>query len=249
LGEERARRPFISVVPIVLGILEIVKNAPKRCGKTRFCAGWWWKWLARMLPQMVKGFEEVESFRVTHILSQNADSYAGICSVRLRPGAGTRDVEGVAGFSTVQVLSKEPDGSLTIFTEGRPGREWLRPEHPSGGYHFPPFELERERWRMTFLGTETQISKNLEALESRGLRYKVVFSGDAKFGSESVLSTLSNKQREVIVAAYRLGYFNFPRRIKSAELATALGIAQSTLAQHLRKAEKKILERVISAFR
>jgi predicted DNA binding protein len=34
--------------------------------------------------------------------------------------------------------------------------------------------------------------------------------------------------------------------VKSVELARSLGIAQSTLAQHLRKAEKRILDRVTS---
>jgi hypothetical protein len=200
-----------------------------------------------MFPGVAKGFEKVEAFRVTHILNLSAASYAGICNVRLRPGARARDIRGIAGFTTVQVLSKEEDGSLTIFTEGRPGREWLRPRHPSDGYHFPPFELEGERWRMTFLGTEAQIGKNLGALEKRGLRYRVVYSGDAKFAPESILSTLTVKQRQVIMTAYSRGYFDFPRRVKSAELARSLGIAQSTLAQHLRKAEKRILDRVTSS--
>lgn len=202
-----------------------------------------------MFPRVAEGFRNLEAFKVVLILSQTPSSYAGICNVRLRPGASERDLKQVAGFTNVQLLSKETDGSLTIFTEGRPMREWLRPRHPRDGYHFPPFELEGDRWRMTFLGTEAQVRRNLAILEERGLHYRVVYSGDARFAPESVLSGLTAKQRKVILAAYTKGYFDFPRRIKSVELADSLGIAQSTLAQHIRKAEKRILDYVTQSGR
>jgi predicted DNA binding protein len=99
---------------------------------------------------------------------------------------------------------------------------------------------------MTFLGTENQLKKVLVKLDKRGLHYRIVYSGDARFASASPLSTLTRKQRQALLTAYSKGYFDFPRRIKSKELANSLGISQATLAQHLRKAEKRILENITS---
>jgi hypothetical protein len=60
-----------------------------------------------LLPQDARGFEKLESFKVIHLLRQDAISYAGICNIRLRSKVVLDDLIGVAGFSTAQLLSKE----------------------------------------------------------------------------------------------------------------------------------------------
>ena len=58
-----------------------------------------------------------------------------------------------------------------------------------------------------------------------------------------VESGLTDRQRTVLEAAYRSGYFEWPRRHTSGEeLADALGVASSTLHQHLRVATAKVLD-------
>lgn len=54
---------------------------------------------------------------------------------------------------------------------------------------------------------------------------------------------LTTRQRTVLEAAYHSGYFDWPRRrTTGAELADSLGIASSTLHQHLRVASGKVFE-------
>lgn len=52
---------------------------------------------------------------------------------------------------------------------------------------------------------------------------------------------LTDRQREVIEAALRGGYFEWPRRMDSEELAAQLGVSRATCLEHLRKAEGKLL--------
>jgi PAS domain-containing protein len=52
---------------------------------------------------------------------------------------------------------------------------------------------------------------------------------------------LTERQREVLEAAYRAGYFEWPRDNTAEEVADSLGIASPTLHSHLRKAENRIL--------
>lgn len=52
---------------------------------------------------------------------------------------------------------------------------------------------------------------------------------------------LTDRQREVVDTALRLGYFEWPREINSEELAAELDIGRATLLEHLRKAESKLL--------
>ena len=56
---------------------------------------------------------------------------------------------------------------------------------------------------------------------------------------------IEEKQREVLITAYKLGYYDIPRRINSDQLAEKLGIVNSTLVEHLRKAERRLLAQVL----
>lgn len=52
---------------------------------------------------------------------------------------------------------------------------------------------------------------------------------------------LTERQRTVVTHALRAGYYEWPRGIKSEELAAELDISRATLHEHLRKAERKLI--------
>jgi len=52
---------------------------------------------------------------------------------------------------------------------------------------------------------------------------------------------LTDRQLEVLVTAYRAGYFERPRETTGTEVAAALDISPSTFSQHLRAAQRKLL--------
>jgi len=57
---------------------------------------------------------------------------------------------------------------------------------------------------------------------------------------------LTDRQREVLRMAFHAGYFDWPRGTDADTVAAEIGIAQSTLSQHLRTAERKLLEELFS---
>jgi predicted DNA binding protein len=58
---------------------------------------------------------------------------------------------------------------------------------------------------------------------------------------ERVEDRLTDRQLEVLQAAHFGGYYRWPRERNAADLASGLGIAQSTFGRHLRAAERKLL--------
>jgi predicted DNA binding protein len=54
---------------------------------------------------------------------------------------------------------------------------------------------------------------------------------------------LSSRQREVFHLAQTSGYYDHPRRTSADELADELGVSSSTVHEHLRKAEAKLLSK------
>lgn len=68
---------------------------------------------------------------------------------------------------------------------------------------------------------------------------------DAGGRPEGPLGTLTDRQREVLIAAHRAGYFEWPRDSTAAELADDLNIDRSTLHGHLRKAQDRIVSTLL----
>ncbi|WP_042661702.1 helix-turn-helix domain-containing protein [Haloferax sp. ATB1] len=59
---------------------------------------------------------------------------------------------------------------------------------------------------------------------------------------EVLISKLTDDQLAVLETAFNHGYFHIPRETSETELADELGIAQSTLSERLRTAERNLLE-------
>jgi len=59
-------------------------------------------------------------------------------------------------------------------------------------------------------------------------------------------SYLSERQQAALEAGLELGYYDVPRAANQDDVAAALECAPSTAAEHLRKAEKKVVQSVLS---
>jgi len=66
-------------------------------------------------------------------------------------------------------------------------------------------------------------------------------SPSSEAGGAAPLDSLTDRQHEVLRAAYLAGYYDWPRESTAEELAGSVGIASSTLHQHLRRAERNLL--------
>ena len=61
------------------------------------------------------------------------------------------------------------------------------------------------------------------------------------------LEALTDRQREVLEAAYRSGYFRWPREATAEEVAARLGVSSPTLHKHLRQAQERLLEELFDS--
>jgi len=57
---------------------------------------------------------------------------------------------------------------------------------------------------------------------------------------------LSDQERNSIIEAIKLGYYEYPRRINLEELAKIMKLSKPTLEEYIRKAEKKIMARIFN---
>jgi len=81
------------------------------------------------------------------------------------------------------------------------------------------------------------------------VRYLVHTGVDADDGGDRTLvdrGALTDRQREVLETAHDMGYFEYPRESNATEVAAALDISPSTLAEHLAAAQGKLLDNLLT---
>jgi predicted DNA binding protein len=198
--------------------------------------------------------QNVKTLQVLMFLRHNDEEITMICRVELETEVS--NIEDYArlvsdGTYRVQVLERENSGAYIVLVKHKiiqADENLRRRSHAfweEGGY-----VVSREIWagkfRTTFLGNMHQIRQTLKILERSNIRHRIVSSTDEKFSPDSPLNTLTQKQRRVLIAAYKLGYYDTPRKISSRQLSQKLGLHKSALATHRRKAEHRLLAAVLS---
>jgi predicted DNA binding protein len=141
------------------------------------------------------------------------------------------------------------DGAFIVFLKRRP-----RPGHllgtnitrPGGGYIISPFEISDGKIKLAFIGDRKQVREIIAGVEERGLNYKVISLTDVNLSLKSPLNSLTEKQRAILISAFKLGYCDVPRKINSDMLADHFGLRSATVVEHLRKAEKRLISAILN---
>ncbi len=192
--------------------------------------------------------QKIKSLDLLYVLRQDREEFAAVSRIEFKDDSSKIEDLLLDGFLVeAQLLEQEKSRTYTVFIRGGPSlSSVLGSLGIAGGYLFPPLEIREGKIRICFLGNSTQVTDFLEKITAFGIRFKVVLLTDANFSPDSPLNKLTEKQKEVLTTAFKLGYYDIPRRTNSENLAKELGIGGSTLGEHLRKAERSLLVHVLS---
>ncbi|WP_336134005.1 helix-turn-helix domain-containing protein [Natronomonas amylolytica] len=97
---------------------------------------------------------------------------------------------------------------------------------------------------VTIVGTHDMLRQALKAVPDR-ISISIQQVGQYSPGTRDMLSMLTDRQREVFETAVEMGYYDIPRQVNQGDLAERLGCAPSTVDEHLRKAESKMLSALL----
>ena len=194
--------------------------------------------------------EKVEVIEALRCFKCDTQGLALICRIRLKDKSMTvTDLLHKGLITNIETLYTEKEGSLVVFIEGRscvppPPKDMKIPKMLMTR---PPDFLDVDRMKVELVGKEDEISKFLQytdKLSNNTFKILGLTSIDTK--GESLLSKLTSRQRQILLTAYALGYYDVPRRISSDDLSRHLNIDKSTVVEHLRKAERKLIGSIIA---
>jgi predicted DNA binding protein len=110
-----------------------------------------------------------------------------------------------------------------------------------------PYHISEEKLVLSCIGESKELEKALKAFKFMGKVKRVSFQ-KATFQEKDPLAGLTDKQKEIVLAAKKKGYYDYPRKVKAEEVANELGISKATAIEHLRKAENRIMEQMLAGY-
>ena len=94
-------------------------------------------------------------------------------------------------------------------------------------------------------GTDVSVEKFFKAVGIFG-KTKDIEIQKLEYEEYDILSNLTNNQKKILSSAKKFGYYDYPRKITSEELSEKIGINKDIVLENLRKAEKRIITRILN---
>lgn len=162
--------------------------------------------------------------------------------------------ETVADVDPVVDYALEPAGEDAFYAyvrdEATDGLREMFDPLTNGGIVIVPPVLYHEDGTVTLsaFGPTAEIQAAFDALRSP-VEFAVEEVGGLGAMAAMAETQLSRRQREAVDAALSLGYYEIPREAIHEDVANAIDCAPSTAAEHLRKAESKLLRSMLGSNR
>jgi predicted DNA binding protein len=197
-----------------------------------------------------KMFESMESMELLELLRLDFEKgiKLGLMQITVKDGFALEDVDLPDYVEISNVLKSEGNKYVCIVKVKVPKEFkkmmkqfnldliWSTPSYISG-----------DKTIISCIGEDEDLRKFMDLIKNLGPITNVSFK-KAAYQEHDILSCLTDKQREIIIAAKQNGYYDMPRKISSEDLSKKVGISKATLLEHLRKAEVRLMENILTGY-
>lgn len=196
-------------------------------------------------------FKQIHSFEILEMLK--IDYEEGICvdliEVHLKEGVSIHDIEFIGNMEILSILKSVGDKHICLikYREPEESRDMFR-DTDLDLIMTTPSIVSEERITTSFIGENENLARFVEMVKTHvGSIVNMSFKR-AVYQKHDILSILTEKQRNIIIAAQKHGYYDYPKKISSDELSKKVDLSKATTLQHLRKAEGRIMENIVAGF-
>lgn len=188
-------------------------------------------------------FRNISQIEILEVLKENLDKgeNIGVCKIVMDEDKSINQLKLSKYYEIMEVIEKNDDEYICMVKVSTP---------PYFSKFLELMELEII-WQgpiimntnfMTFncLGSSSSLKRVLNLFKIMGTITQISFN-DAEYDNHKILFDLTQKEEEVLLTAIHNGYYEYPRKINATELANIIKTSKSTVIEHLRKAENKVM--------
>ena len=197
-------------------------------------------------------FEHIISYEVLEVLKMDYEQalFVDLIECVTKEDVSIHDLEHIGNMEILSVIRSEGNKHTCLVKGHEEGEanENYRELDLDLIFTTPSF-LSEDRVILSFIGAQKNLMRFVELMKDGriGKITNITFKR-AAYQRKDLLSVLTDKQREAMVAAYQHGYYDLPKRISSERLSERVNISKPTLLEHLRKAEGRILAEIMAGY-
>jgi predicted DNA binding protein len=172
----------------------------------------------------------------------------GIAALNMKEGYTIDDIE-IPEFMEMITILKQEGSRYVIFAKVKFLKRFtgLAKQFNIDVIWDTPSIFKKGKMVLSVTGEEEDLKKFLKVIKMLGDVQSVSFK-KATFNEQNILSILTEKQKEILIAAKKNGYYNYPRKINSEKLSQKIGLSKPTVVQHLRKAEIRLISNILTGY-
>lgn len=194
--------------------------------------------------------DKVESIELLELLKLDFEKRIkmAIAAINLKEGYSIGDIKMPGYVEIFTVLSKKDNRYICLIkAKYFKSLQNLAKKFDIDIIWDTPSIFTKEKMVVSVTGNEENLKKVRELFKNLGEIKKISFVKSI-YNEQTILSCLTEKQRQVIITAKKNGYYNYPRSINSKELSKKIGLSKPTVVQHLRKAESRIVANILAGY-
>lgn len=200
-----------------------------------------------MVEQALNNVESYTIIEMVRIDFQHGVK-VGVMEVNMKEGFTIEDLTLPPPARVVSVV-QESGRTYTCIVQVKAPREMLGlfQEFDLDVIWDTPLGFSHDTLTMSVVGEDEELRRLMGLIDKIGT-VKEMHVQPASFHRDDMLASLTERQREVVIAAKRQGYYDYPRRINSEQLAERVGVSKATVVEHLRKAEGRLMETLLAGY-
>lgn len=197
----------------------------------------------RPLFTHIRSYEVLEVLKMDHVKGL----YVDLIECHLKENVSIHDLTTIGNMDILSVISSEGDKHICLVL----GHQTKETSETFNGQELnliytAPSLVSEDKVVVSFISSQKDMMGFVEMVKAKiGKVVNMTFK-QSTYEKKDLLSILTEKQREIMSAAYHNGYYDIPKRIGSEALAEKLGLSKPTLLEHLRKAERRIFTELLA---
>jgi predicted DNA binding protein len=205
----------------------------------------------RVKEELKPMFEIINSFELLEIMKIHWEEGIRIDLIEchLNETQSIHEVKIIGDMEILSVLKSEGSKHICLakYSEPEESKDLFK-QFDLNLIYATPIIMSSEKYTISVIGDQENLTRFVELAKTHLGKIENMTFKKAAYQKHDILSVLTDKQRDILIAAKKHGYYKYPRKIKSEELAKKIGISKGTTIEHLRKAEERLIENILTGY-
>jgi predicted DNA binding protein len=189
----------------------------------------------------IRSYEVLEVLRMDHMKGL----YVDLIECRLKENVSIDELASIGNMDILSVIRSEGDKHICLVL----GHETEQANDVFSELNLiytAPSLISEDRIIVSFISGQKDMMRFVEVVKAHVGKVVNMTFKQSTYEKKDLRSILTDKQREIMTAAYRYGYYDIPKRISSEQLSEKMNISKPTLLEHLRKVERRIFMEILA---